>query len=104
MLQHVIICSLICVLIHSATKEGMLLAKPAMWLSPKLKWAAKPLFACLTCMCSVWGSAYWLIFDPDMSWLPFILAVGGVNAIVDVYLGFIEFMTTIRRFQDDEGI
>lgn len=83
MIQHVLICSLMCTLMHVSTHEGMIFHRFAQWYKKDMPvWLIKPLFDCLTCMCSIWGTSYWLLSDTDLSWLVFVLAVGGMNTII----------------------
>ncbi len=43
----------------------------------------KPIFLCPPCMASLWGSTVWFIFGGDLIfWVPFVLALSGLNRIV----------------------
>jgi hypothetical protein len=106
MLSHIIIASLACILIHASTREGMLLDGVAWKLRRLLGPVAKPLFECLTCMCSVWGTIYWWATFGylDIKWLWLVLGVGGINFIVDMVIGYIQFITTLKNLDEHEGI
>ena len=84
---HIAICTLCIVGIHEATREGMVGEKVGL-ISRYLfgQFLSKPLTECLTCMASVWGTAFFLMCDvsyhadPVRSWVVFVLAVAGLNA------------------------
>ena len=48
---------------------------------PSAIWA-KPLYSCPKCMASVWGTAYWFYFTPDVPYILFIFAVSGIGEIL----------------------
>lgn len=55
------------------------------WLHPYI---AKPLYACLPCMASTWGTAVWFIMggSVEISWPVFCLALCGILKIVSANL------------------
>ena len=61
----------------------------------KLHWVAKPLYDCIICMCSIWGTIAFFIlqfyFNIAVELLPaLILVVGGINTIISgaIFLAF----------------
>jgi len=55
---------------------------------PFWKWLYKPLFGCVTCMASIWGSiAYWSIYSWNLGSLQFypvaIIATSALNLIIN---------------------
>lgn len=79
MLQYAILTSLACVFIHIVcTWPDMLLS----FVGDKLTgtWT-KPLFNCLTCMCSIWGTVFYFGCGGSLNfhWPLFVFAVGALN-------------------------
>lgn len=95
---HIAICSLCCLLIFRAFEEGMILY----WLRVILHrltafkyvcYIRKPIYDCMTCMCSVWGLTYIAVNHWLLGWdftttesVIFILAVGGLNTFFEAFL------------------
>ena len=55
-------------------------------------WIKKPLFNCLTCMTSVWGTPLFFVFHHDhniLAFVGFILPLGGVMYLIDCVLTFV---------------
>lgn len=66
MIYHMILNALAIIGLHLATGDEMILDKPARYLEVKLPyWMTKPLFNCPTCMASVWGTVYYIAFQPS---------------------------------------
>ncbi len=63
-LIKIIVISLFCYGIHIASEPGMLLSSIAEWFEKKLPvfWY-KPLFGCVYCMASVWGTAGYVLIS-----------------------------------------
>lgn len=63
--------------LHVSTWDDMIFDKVARWVELRTGRLSKPLFNCPTCMASVWGVTYWLLFHPcSLLFLPvYILAV-----------------------------
>lgn len=62
--------------IYGLTVRGGFLS----WL-PTTVWS-KPFYSCPKCMASIWGTAYWLYFAPELHYILFIFAVSGVGEIL----------------------
>ena len=80
------------VFIWSTMKQGMIngWVVRLLWNAPV--WIKKPLFGCLTCMTSVWGSALFFVFSKEYSILAFVgflLPLGGVMYLFDCVLTFV---------------
>jgi hypothetical protein len=59
MITHAFIIALAINGIYLATDEGMILYKPCCWISRFIpEWLGMPLYACPTCMASVWSVLY----------------------------------------------
>ena len=94
LITHAFICSMFCLIAYQSTLEGMLLFWLRRILDPFFRnkigaWIRKPLYGCLTCMCSVWGTTYYLLtfgFTDPVSWIKLVAITGGMNAIIDTYL------------------
>ncbi len=55
-------------------------------------WIKKPLFACLTCMTSIWGTALFFLFSTEynlLAFVQFILPLGGLLFLMDCVLTFV---------------
>jgi hypothetical protein len=64
---------------------GRFISLHAKFLKPFLK----PLFGCVVCMSSVWGSlVYWLMqpltLDSLITWIPAVCAIAGLNRIIQM--------------------
>jgi hypothetical protein len=108
MIEQIILSSLIMLFIHVLMMEGMLLYKLRSFLDRYLPSIfKKPLYECLICMTSFWGTLLWFEYEfpgiVPFTWLEFIcefawfvgslekfilflFAVGGVNTILAVLL------------------
>jgi hypothetical protein len=103
-LNHAYICSMLCVIVFQSMKEGMIFFPIRKLIDPVFRnktgaWFRKPLYGCLTCMTSVWGVSYYLFtfghHNIDLGqFIRFIAVVGGVNAIIDNYIGLTEIIQT----------
>jgi len=92
MITNAIITSLVCVAVHNAlVADGMLLK----WLGDyideivKVEFIKKPLFKCLPCMASVWGTGAYLFAYPQhdvIQWLIFVLIVSGINKLIQTFI------------------
>ena len=80
------IASLVCVGAFCAFQEGMILHFISKWLLRNAHInICLPVYGCLTCMASVWGTIIWVIvfgFDPSLFYILFIFALAGLNTIV----------------------
>lgn len=82
--------ALIIVFIHVSFMEGMFLYKFREW----LEWdelpgyIKKPLYDCLTCMTSIWGTILWFGFGGgfEVGFFLYILLLGGILALVDNFM------------------
>lgn len=55
-------------------------------------WIKKPLFDCLTCMTSIWGTLAFFLFSPEytiLAFVQFILPLGGLLFFMDCVLTFV---------------
>lgn len=75
---------LVTVGIWTLFQPGMLLDPIAEWLHKRINpWFQKPLYDCVICFASLYGSAIWFLTGGDVVWwLPFLLALCGLNRIV----------------------
>lgn len=81
--------SLSCLLIHVAiTWDGMIFNWAEKYLNRLNDYFQKPLYACMTCMCSVWTPIAWYGYYHSFSLnlLFAVLIVGGMNTILCVFL------------------
>lgn len=49
------------------------------------RFIAQPLFGCVVCMASVWGTLFYCLFIPDksiVSWLVWVVALAGINRLL----------------------
>lgn len=76
--------SLICIGIWNAFGPGMILGWLGNVWEKRLPDAInKPLWSCPPCMASVHGTWIWMLFGGGLGmWLPFVLALSGLNRIV----------------------
>lgn len=90
MLEKIVITSLCITLIHVSMMEGMVLFKLRQRMDPFFPyWIQKPLYECLPCMCSYWGTILYFWFTGEYNlqgFIVFVLAVGGVNTIISVFI------------------
>jgi hypothetical protein len=79
------IASLCCLILHAATHEGMVLFFIRQLCEMGLPvYIQKPLYHCLICMCSIWGTAVYLFKAPSFDWMDLLFTVlitGGFNTI-----------------------
>lgn len=69
--------------IKAIFSPGMIFEKAGDWIDRKLGWYAKPLIGCVTCMASVHGTAYYVfVYQGDIYYLVYIIALAGVNYII----------------------
>lgn len=89
------IASVCMLLIHYSTHEGMILQRmhKLTWNLPHL--IKSPLFECYPCMCSIWGSIFWILATQfhflgnefptfTINMIFFILFSGGFNIILSL--------------------
>jgi hypothetical protein len=93
-LHLLLLTALACTGLHVACMwDSMILELPARWVAIYLPWqATMPLFGCLTCMASLWGTAAWWVWaaayspllwwEAWLGWLPFVLALAGLNTLI----------------------
>lgn len=91
MLQQLLISCLILTGIHICFWDGMILWRLKKYLCCLPYFIQKPLFDCLICMASVWGTVlyfgYWYN-DFSFQWIVFILALAGLNTIASSIIEF----------------
>jgi hypothetical protein len=75
---------LVTVGIWTLFQPGMLLSPIADALHKKVPtWVAKPLYDCVICFASLYGTAIWFLTGGDLVyWAPFCLALCGLNKLV----------------------
>lgn len=75
---------LICIGIWNAFKPDMILGcLGRIWDKRLPEMLQKPLYSCPPCMASIYGSALWILAGGDLTfWLPYVLALSGLNRIV----------------------
>lgn len=87
MIEDIIRCSLMIAGINATTWPTMIFERQADWLIVRLPyWICKPLFECIICMASIWGTIFFLseISNFDIiSYIKFIFAVAGLNTIIN---------------------
>ena len=86
MIEQIIITSLLINFIHFVMNDSdMIFYNVGQWLTKNITdYINKPLFACVTCMASIWGTlAYLYFFDFQViEWLIFIGSVAATNGII----------------------
>ena len=94
--------------IYQITKPGMILAVPDKWYDRLPHWISKPLFACIYCVCGVWGLALALVLTHAgvISLHPILWPVAAIAAVGVVFF-FYEFIEVfdieyIGRDDNDE--
>jgi len=116
MFLHAIACSMCCITIYAATRQGNILFPIVRFLnryatSPILEFIKTPIYGCLTCMCSFWGILYYLTtfglpqlaFTDLSNIVKFVLMVGATNFVADITFGYIEFVQTMNKHQNEHG-
>lgn len=92
MIQPIIIASLACLAVYvAALSEKMALFRLRQFGDIWLPWfIRKPLYDCLTCMASIWGTTF-LVIQIGWTWQLLVLvpAVAGMNQIMDLTLDLI---------------
>lgn len=99
MLELILITSLKILGIHVSCWQGMILGADKGWMKifnvrAQLhflpEWIKKPLYMCVICMASVWGTFFWLMDGRyiciDTLW--FILAIAGINSLLSFALSY----------------
>lgn len=83
MLQILLITSFEIIGICMLFKEDMIFERPGEWLELHLPYyISKPLFMCIPCMASAWGTLLWFVqWNGTLSFglLFFVLGVAGIN-------------------------
>lgn len=89
MIVKVFIMACFCFGVYKASRPGMLLGKIASFSSDKLGWLNKPLFGCIYCMASIWGTISYVLIQLAYKepfniaeWLVLIVACISVNAFI----------------------
>lgn len=100
-------CSAICLTMFVASREGMvlhwlnmLIECLASFLPKPLNILYKPFLGCLTCMCSVWGTVFYLTIFPYSGIREFILLIAITamyNFILDLLIALIESIILINK-------
>ena len=87
MLIHALVCSLLCVGVHEATREGMIAEGMSRFFTRHLgPFWSKPFTECLTCMASIYGFFFVVFLGlgndawPVSQCVIFIPVVAGINA------------------------
>jgi len=78
--------SLWCWGFHNAFQEEQIFDSIGIWLRRRIpEFWLKPLISCPICMCSIHGTAWYLISQPNWSlsyWIMFIVAASGLNYVI----------------------
>lgn len=73
---------------HNAFKDGEVLGRPGNWIRNNMPpWWRDPMVECPVCMASVHGTIWFLIWEPQWAFLPwimFIVAVSGFNYVIHI--------------------
>lgn len=88
MIEGIIITTLFCIGIHKIFRSGGAVLKLRSILDWYLPWFIRwPLYFCLPCMASIWGSVGYYILGGDISssWLLFVGAVCGLNWMAEIF-------------------
>lgn len=109
LLIHSLAASLICLTLFQAAREGGILHPLALiieiiahLLPEKLHLLYKPFFGCMMCMCSVWGTAYFLLIYGGGSikeWALIVLASGAFNYLLNLIAELIESIILIHKHE-----
>lgn len=83
-LPLLLIASLVCFGVWNAFAPGMILGWLGnIWDRRLPECLQKPLYSCPPCLASIYGSVVWILAGGDLTWwLPFVLALSGLNRIV----------------------
>ena len=84
----ILYCSLAIVCVSSWFQAGMIFSRIGDWFEGKFPKISKPMFMCLVCMAPWYGTIYWLTYKPELGWIQFVLAVGGLNALISLVYGY----------------
>lgn len=89
MIEKIIILSLIITAVHVSMREGMIFGFIGVFFRRSLPAVTRPpVFECLTCMGGVYGIIlHAIIWGVSISMIPVIIAVIGLNSIIDKYIG-----------------
>ena len=89
MIEKIIILSLIITAVHVSMREGMIFGFMGVFLRRSLPAVMRsPLFECLTCMGGLYGFVlHAILWGVSISMIPVIIAVIGLNSIIDKYIG-----------------
>lgn len=109
-LIYSLLTSLKIVLIYASFQEGMIMFPVKQWIETQIKFEIeigdkiyKPIWGCLTCMCSFWGFILWLIAGKDILTWDFIwciMVTGGINFILDNTISFCSYTTIFNDKRD----
>lgn len=99
---EVIKCSLIITAIYACFWDGMIFGNIRAWMDERIPYMLrKPIYDCIICMSSLWGTSYYIIqFDFNLkNYIEFILQVAGLNVLIlgIVYLAFNNNSIDIER-------
>ncbi len=92
MILPAIITSLICVAVHNVlVSDGMVLKWLGDYIDEVIKFTIikKPLFQCLPCMASIWGTAAYLYSFTNydaIQWVVFVLIISGLNKLAEKFI------------------
>lgn len=122
----VLLASLICIGVHAVTRRDKLLGFVQLWIRDKngdLKNRLfEPLFECVTCTASVWGTIVylafigfeferwgyvywqWQLWEEIYNYLLFLLAVAGLNYLVSRMLALVQSMIDTNKNTVDNSI
>lgn len=106
MIEKVIITSLVCTAIHVIIKPGMILQLVGEFLELFAHpFIAKPLGLCLPCMASFYGLLMFIFWSglPATDFIPFLLAVIGLNFIIDLIISFIQLIIEEQNENNNAG-
>lgn len=90
MIVDVIIAALVITGIHSLFEQGMILFPVRQYLDQYLTWLRKPLYACMICMSSIYGSAMFALLEVEpllSNYFLFIMSLAGLLTIISKLLG-----------------
>ena len=74
--------------VWNAFAKGQLLGELGDWLEDRVNpYFLKPIFLCVLCMPSVWGSAIWFLTGGDIFYWPFyVIALSGLMKLIPMSL------------------
>ena len=89
MIEKIIILSLIITAVHVSMREGMIFGFMGVFFRRYLPAVMRPpVFECLTCMGGLYGVIlHSILWGISLSMIPVIIAVIGLNSIIDKYIG-----------------